>query len=854
MTIAMSIRWLAGVSLVTTLHAQDSDMEAAIVRTLSPLVGQVEPYCGTAATPQMVVELQQRIARGAYAQPVQSAATFTGTIPLAFHVVRNSFGTGGYTGNTFSLVNSVNAAFAGSGLTFCEQGVVDYVDNTLLQTVNELVEADQLRGLNVVPHAINVYIVDDMFVGGFQLAGLSSFTFSPVQGIIIDKDFTPQFGAPSTWPHEVGHYFDLFHTDEAFMTPIECTSGANCATAGDLVCDTPADPGLAGIVSPAPVCALQGGPIIGPCFGDGIYTPDVRNYLGFAPQTCRDHFTPGQKARAFATFVNLRPELQLGGCIHDPIELLAFTPVANDHFGSAIDLAEVNGLNNSAMVVGAKDADPKGNGSGAAYVFEQISGSGWFQDETLIPAALTAGEALGSAVAFDGFTAFLGAPGAQTNRGAVYVFERQGQFWGEKQKLTLAGPVAGDRFGNAVDVYGDWAIVGASKDDFSAGSATIYKRDPTTTVWSPAVKLVSSDVTQTGEFGSSVSISGARVAVGAHLAVGSAGTSGAVFVFDYNGATWTQTARLVPPTLSALDDFGASVSLYGDTLLVGAPLDDNPGTDAGSAHVFVFTGGTWQYRQQISAPQPFANDHFGSSVSLAGNTAIVGAPDADPSGSGSGSAFRYSRTSFGWILGEVLQPTTPAAGDSFGTAVAVEHRADMLQDDLAVGAPFHNTTLSDVGAAYAYQAISDLPGLSLTANVNQISLSAGGTQVLTCSAGPLQAGKPYRVVGSLSGTSPGVVLGGLTTVPSILFVSRHAMFTLQLNADRYLRTTLTNPNPPAPLFNSVGFLDVNGQATVTFTLPPGSHFLPAGSVIQHALLLTNDPFFASTNATLTLAP
>ncbi|HTE05531.1 MAG TPA: hypothetical protein VK824_04985 [Planctomycetota bacterium] len=831
--------------------AQSQDMELAVARALGPIPAQAEPLCGTVATPEMAAEVGRRIRDGVYAAGGAWSATFTGTVPIAFHVVRNSSGFGGYAGDTWSLINSVNQAFAGSGLSFCEMGTIDFINSTLLMTIDSQAEADQLRALSVVPHAINVYFVDDMFITGFQLAGLSSYTFSPVQGVIIDKDFTPIAGAPSTWPHEVGHYFDLFHTDEIFLAPPECTSGANCAAAGDLVCDTPADPSLVGLVQPAPACGYTGGFMAGPCSGDGPYVPDVRNFLGFAPQNCRDHFTPGQKARAYATFINLRPELQLGGCFHDPVALTAFVPAANDHFGSALDVAECFGLNASSLVVGAKDADPRGAGSGEAFVFESF-GTGWYQDETLIPATLGAGEALGSSVAFDGYSAFVGAPGWSANRGAVYVFERQGQYWGERQKLTLAAPVAGDRFGTSVDVHGAWGVVGASHDDTGAGSATVYHRDGTTGLWSEVVKLVSSDTFQTGEFGCSVSISGKRVAVGAHLAVGTAGTSGAVFVFDEAGGAWTQTARLVPPTLQMLDDFGASVSLFADTLLAGAPLDDNPGPDAGSAHVFVRVNGIWQYREQLSALDAFAGDRYGSSVALAGNTAVVGAPGANALGNDSGAAYRLSRTTGGWVQDEKIAPAELVAGDAFGGAVAAEHRVDLLADDYAVGASFHDAPQADAGFVKAYQAVSDLPGLSLTASIPTISVATGGKQILSCDATPAQAGKPYMVLGTFSGTSPGQVFGPSQLVPEVVFASPHQSFTLPLNLDQYFNFTLLHPG--APIFNSIGFLDANGRASATFKVNTGIAIPPVGTVVQHAVILVEDPFFSSRTAVLTIVP
>jgi hypothetical protein len=116
----------------------------------------------------------------------------------------------------------------------------------------------------------------------------------------------------STFPHEIGQYFDLFHTHETSFGGPECTSGSNCATAGDLVCDTPADPVLgSGNVNGS--CQYTGGGN-GPCAGDPPYAPDPTNFMSYSLKTCRDNFSPQQNSRALATLLNLRPELVLSQC------------------------------------------------------------------------------------------------------------------------------------------------------------------------------------------------------------------------------------------------------------------------------------------------------------------------------------------------------------------------------------------------------------------------------------------------------------------------------------------------------------------------------------------------------------
>lgn len=260
--------------------------------------------CRTALLPHEVAIVLARESAGAYAPAAPPEGILY--VPVTFHVVQASDGSGGIPAAQLdqALLDS-NKAFLPVGIQFCLVRT-DIIKSSAYNPLMTGSGADALRQINVVPNTVNVYFVDTNL-----FCGISSFTFSAVQGIVCANSCSGLPGNPSTVPHEIGHYFDLFHTHETAFGK-ECTSGVNCAAAGDLVCDTPADPSLgAGSVNSA--CQYTGS-ALGPCPGDPPYAPDATNLMSYSLKQCRSTFTPQQGARALATLLAFRPELALSSC------------------------------------------------------------------------------------------------------------------------------------------------------------------------------------------------------------------------------------------------------------------------------------------------------------------------------------------------------------------------------------------------------------------------------------------------------------------------------------------------------------------------------------------------------------
>ncbi|NOT01132.1 MAG: hypothetical protein HOP29_10940 [Phycisphaerales bacterium] len=162
------------------------------------------------------------------------------------------------------------------------------------------------------------------------------------------------------------------------------------------------------------------------------------------------------------------------------------------------------------------------------------------------------------------------------------------------------------------------------------------------------------------------------------------------------GCDVTQEAKFVASDSGPGDLFGNWVSLDGDSMIVGAPLDNDAGTDSGSAYVFVRSGGVWTQEAKITANDAAANDQFGYRVAISGDTVLVGAVQDGDAGMNSGSAYVFVRADGSWTQQQKLTASDAAAADTFGISVAVDG------DTAVVGAYNHGHAGMYAGAAYVF--------------------------------------------------------------------------------------------------------------------------------------------------------
>ncbi|MEE9129221.1 MAG: FG-GAP repeat protein, partial [Phycisphaerales bacterium] len=233
-------------------------------------------------------------------------------------------------------------------------------------------------------------------------------------------------------------------------------------------------------------------------------------------------------------------------------------------------------------------------------------------------------------------------------------------------------------FGFAVGVYGDTALIGAQWDNdqgTQSGSTYVFRREGGT--WVEVQKLLASDGYSGSRFGFAVAIEGDVALIGAvgHQHDGQSG-SGSAYVFRYNGAMWIEEQELFASDGGLPDNFGASVSLSPDSIgvaVIGARLDDDNGANSGSAYVFRFDPQMqrWVEEQHLLASDGAGGDFFGRSVAVQGDTAIIGANGHDDAcrnnpicDSGAAYVFRFDPKTSTWIETQKLLASDAAPNAS----------------------------------------------------------------------------------------------------------------------------------------------------------------------------------------------
>lgn len=364
-------------------------------------------------------------------------------------------------------------------------------------------------------------------------------------------------------------------------------------------------------------------------------------------------------------------------------KLVASDAAASDEFGYAV------AISGDTAVVGAQRDGDGGSQTGSAYVFIK-SGGAWTQQAKLTASDAGSLDNFGNAVAISGDTIVVGAvydDNGFTDSGSAYVFTRSAGVWTQRAKLASEDLAASDFFGKSVSISGNTILVGASGNSFG-GSAYVFTGSGAT--WTQQSKLTAADSELDDTFGNSVSLSGDTAVIGAHADDDAGTSSGSAYIFVRSGLSWTQQAKLNASDAAAGDQFGFSVAVSSDTVVVGARYDDDHGLSSGSAYIFSRTGTAWSQQAKLTASDGAANDQFGQAVSISNDTAIAGAPGDDDTADGSGSAYVFLRNGPSWTQQSKLTASDAAANDSFGYSVAL-HGSDVVSG-----------ALYDVGGGSAY--------------------------------------------------------------------------------------------------------------------------------------------------------
>lgn len=405
----------------------------------------------------------------------------------------------------------------------------------------------------------------------------------------------------------------------------------------------------------------------------------------------------------------------------------------------------------AAGVVSVADA-------GAAYIFTRTAGV-WSSQQKLVGSGTNARntqDSFGYAIAVTGDTVAVGAPSQDYDKdgaqfveyaGAVFISSRSANVWTQQTKLAddahilSRSPMGVGYFGmtTALSEDGNTLVVGSPYDSFDAnngnlviGAGAVYVYVKNGSGWSFQQKLVgvgTNGRTYGDQFGFSVAISGDTLIAGVpgqsydENGATLMSSSGAAYVFTRSAGVWSLQQKLVGGGTNGRvsgDNFGNSLALSGNTVVIGAPYQDydengaNSVSEAGAAYVFTRSGSVWSLEEKLVAMGTHgreSGDQFGSSVALSGETVVIGAPFQDYDADGNnligdaGAAYAFTRTAGVWSFEQKLSGqgnNGRGANDQFGTSTAV------FNDTVIVGAPLQETDengdnpITDAGAAFVF--------------------------------------------------------------------------------------------------------------------------------------------------------
>ncbi|UCH79645.1 MAG: hypothetical protein JSW20_07760 [Nitrospiraceae bacterium] len=289
-------------------------------------------------------------------------------------------------------------------------------------------------------------------------------------------------------------------------------------------------------------------------------------------------------------------------------------------------------------------------------------------------------------------------------------------------KLVATDASAGNQFGFSVAMHGDYAIIGAQVGDadgtVDTGAAYIYRRTASDT-WDNGIKIVADDADPFDRFGWSASIYGDFAIVGAQFDNEGDNNAGAAYIFQRTGPdnTWDNGTKIMSQNPDANDHFGISVAISNEFAVIGATGDDDANTNSGAIYIFRNINNTWTPVTKILSPDAATDDFFGISVAISGNYVIAGATFADTTQTDTGAAYIFEWTGTSWGTGTNITPSNLNNRDFFGTAVSID-------DNYAiVGARNNSDIEATAGAAYIFQNTGSntwSPGVKITARTGDI--------------------------------------------------------------------------------------------------------------------------------------
>ena len=377
---------------------------------------------------------------------------------------------------------------------------------------------------------------------------------------------------------------------------------------------------------------------------------------------------------------------------------MAINRQSDDQFGTSVSVA------GNVLVVGTQ----MHGGNGFAYIYEKNESNSWVHVATFTGPEFRS--YFGASVATNGNTVVIGAYQHDASQGAssgsAWIYEKNtSNNW--VQVAILEGDSAFDHFGESVDIDGNVMVIGSYYDNDMApdsGSAYVYEKNESND-WVKVAKLMATDGSAGDQFSwgtKGVAVSGNVIVIGSWLKDATATNSGAAYVFEKNTSnTWVHIAQLLPDNYgqsrdngNADDWFGYSVAVSGNVVVIGAYMYDSnqqPDWNDGAAYVFEKNqSNDWVQVARLTHPDMERNGYFGSSVSISGNTIIVGAYKTG----NTGAVYVFQKNGSDWEqVKKIVEPSYP---DYFGVEVSISPNGEHI----AVGANYDDNRR---GSAYVFE-------------------------------------------------------------------------------------------------------------------------------------------------------
>lgn len=346
----------------------------------------------------------------------------------------------------------------------------------------------------------------------------------------------------------------------------------------------------------------------------------------------------------------------------------------------------------------------------------------------------------GDAVALDGDLAVIGADADDTaglNSGAVYVFRNTGLAWLETEKIVPADLGAQDQFGGAIAVQGDLVVVGASHQDdathgVNTGAVYVYRDNGSTLVFEQ--KLLASNIGAGVQFGLDVAVDGDTIVVGSFS--GAALFTGAAYVFEYDGTSWSETQMLVGTGTGVYDAFSVGLGLDGDWLAIGASSKDEAFSNSGAVYMYWHDGTSWNEVQKLTPADAGQDDYFGL-LDLDGNALAVSAVEhEDGTADNTGALFVFRESGGVWIEEQKLTASNAQDMDSLGRSISID-------GDMIVAGALTDTTAINAGSAYVFEFDGTSWSESLEIAPSDFSVGDGFALSLMTDGANIIVGAPY---------------------------------------------------------------------------------------------------------------